>query len=91
MLSRSKEAFRQVAPGVVKGVVKPMRILWNEIIGFLFLALAILSIPSAYRHIRDFDGEAQGFFRVVVSCAFALVMFGFGISSFLRARRISRL
>ncbi len=67
-----------------------MRVLWNEIIGFLFLCIAILAVPSAYRNIRHFDGEPQSLFRVGLSCTFALIMLVFGIGSFLRARKISK-
>ena len=81
-----KKFVRHVLPGVVK----PMRVLWNEIIGFIFLCLAVLSVPSAYRHLRDFDGNPESLFRTILSCSFALIMIGFGVSSFLRARKISR-
>ena len=67
-----------------------MRVLWNEIIGFLFICIAVMAVPSAYRNIRDFDGEPQSVFRVGLSCFFALIMIYFGVSSFLRARKISK-
>ena len=81
---------RKLVQHVLPGVIKPMRVLWNEIIGFVFLALAVWAVPSAYRHIRDFDGDGESLFRVILSSLFALLMIGFGVSSFLRARRISR-
>jgi hypothetical protein len=76
---------------VVPGVIKPMRVLWNEFIAFVFFALAVLAVPSAYRSVKSFDGDAQSFFRILLSSGFALIMIIFGISSFLRARKISRL
>ena len=75
---------------VLPGVVKPIHTLWNEVIGFLFFALAVMAVPSAYRNIRHFDGEPKSFFRVMLSGTFAVLMLWFGVSSFLRARRISR-
>jgi hypothetical protein len=75
---------------VVPGVVKPVRILWNEFIAFIFFALAVLAVPSAYRHIKNFEGDAQDFFRVVLSCGFAVIMIFFGVTSYIRARKISR-
>ena len=32
---------------VLPGVIRPLHILWNEVLGFLFLAMAAWSIPSA--------------------------------------------
>ncbi|MEO8128601.1 MAG: hypothetical protein ABJF23_02115 [Bryobacteraceae bacterium] len=75
---------------VVPGVIKPVRVIWNEFIAFLFFALAVLSVPSAYRHIRDFEGDAQSLFRTLLTCGFALIMIVFGVFSYLRARKISR-
>ena len=75
---------------VLPGVARPMRILWNEIIGFFFIVLAVWALPSAIRTLRQFDGDAESFFRVILSFSFAGIMTYFGITSFLRARRISR-
>ena len=75
---------------VVPGVIRPLRVLWNEMIGFLFLVLAVMAVPSAVRNAREFDGDAESFFRLSLTIIFALLMAGFGISSFLRARKISR-
>ena len=81
-----KKFFHHVLPGVIK----PMRVLWNEIIGFIFLALAVWAVPAAYRHVRDFNGEGESLFRLILSCLFALLMIYFGVTSFLRAKKISR-
>ena len=75
---------------VLPGVARPLRILWNEIIGFLFLALAGLSIPSVVRSIRQMDSEDGSLFRTVLAVSFVGLMAYFGITSFLRARKISR-
>ena len=34
---------------VVPGVVRPMRVLWHEVIGFLFIVLAVIFGSSAVR------------------------------------------
>jgi hypothetical protein len=75
---------------VVPGVIKPVRVLWNDFIAFIFAILAIMAVPSAYRHIKSFDGDAQSFFRAVLSCAFAVIMIVFAVTSYVRARKISR-
>lgn len=86
MLGKTKQFFSFVLPGVIK----PMRVLWNEVMGFLFLCLGLLPIPSAYRAWQDMEKGVDGGFRVLLTCSFCAVMLYFGISSFLRARKIQR-
>jgi hypothetical protein len=75
---------------VVPGVVRPLRVLWNEIIGFVFLCLAAWAVPSAIRNVRSLQTEQGSMGRVALSLGFLGLMAYFGISSFLRARKISR-
>ena len=75
---------------VLPGVVRPMHILWNEIIGFVFICLALLTIPSMWRIYKTFDGEAESLFRMGITVGFAVIMLLFGIGSFRRAKKISR-
>lgn len=82
--------IRQFLHHVVPGVIRPLRVLWNEIIGFVFLALAVWAVPSTLRAIREFQGDAESFFRILLAGLFAVLMIWFGVGSFLRARRISR-
>ncbi len=71
---------------VIPGVARPLAILWNQVIGFFFLALAVIPAPGTISRIRA-SGIAPG---VVLAIVFMAIMGGFGISSFWRARRISR-
>lgn len=75
---------------VLPQVTRPIQILWNEMIGFLFLVLAVPAIWTAITSFRHVDQDGDNFFRAVIAVIFAVVMMYFGISSFLRARRISR-
>jgi hypothetical protein len=75
---------------IVPQVIRPMRSLWHEVIGFLFLSLAVLGGFSGVRGYRNFDGSPEALFRLIVTAVFVLIMGGYGISSFLRARKISR-
>ena len=75
---------------VVPGVVRPLRVLWNEIIGFVFLCLAAWAVPSAIRNVRGLQTEQGSMGRVALSLGFLALMAYFGITSFLRARKISR-
>lgn len=75
---------------VMPGVMRPMRVLWNEIIGFIFVVLAIAMMPGLLRSIRNIDAPQGGIGRVVIAGGFAAMLLFFGITSFLRARRINR-
>jgi uncharacterized membrane protein len=72
---------------VLPGIVKPLQVLWNEIIGFVFLVIAVTVIFSTVRRTAK---DPDGFWLLVAGVAFGLVLGAFGLSSFLRARRISR-
>jgi hypothetical protein len=75
---------------VLPGVVRPLHTLWNEIIGFLFIVFAVVAGAYVIRALRSFEGDIEGLFRIVLPALFGLVMGYFGVSSFLRARKISR-
>jgi len=74
----------------VPQVIRPLRVLWNQVIGFLLAVLAVCSSPSTIRHIKGFDGSPDSIFRVALSGIFSLLMAGFAIFSFLRARKVSK-
>lgn len=75
---------------VVPGVMRPLRILWNQIIGFMFIVIGLGVVPSLVRGFRDLGKPSGSLFRVIVSLIFIVLMGYFGINSFLRARKISR-
>jgi len=71
-------------------VVRPLHALWHAVIGFLFLIFAVVAAFYVVRAVRAFEGDMEGLFRIVMPGLFGLVMGYFGISSFWRARKISR-
>jgi hypothetical protein len=75
---------------VVPAVVRPAHSLWHEVIGFLFLSLATIPVPSGIRTVRELENGKGGVLRLVVTVAFVTIMAGYGISSFRKARKISR-
>jgi hypothetical protein len=81
---------RQLLTHVLPAVIRPLRVLWNQIIGFVFVVLALWAVPSAVRSVREFDGDAESFFRVLLTGVFILMMTGFGVASFRRAHKVSR-
>ena len=71
-------------------VIRPIRTLWHEIIGFFFLVLAAWAIPSGIRTVRELDRGEGSLVRLIFIVLFVTIMAGYGISSFRRARKISR-
>src|SRR3954469_5165507 len=80
---------------VVPAVIKPARTLWNEVIGFVFSVLAVIFGFRAGRLYLDYaasapDAQGGAMMRFVVALFCTLLMAYFGVTSFLKARRISR-
>ena len=75
---------------VIPAVLKPARTLWHEVIGFLFLSMATIFVFNGFRAVREFDGSFGAVLRLVMLAFCVCVLGGYGISSFLRARKISR-
>ena len=86
---------REFVKHVVPAVLKPARTLWNEVIGFVFICFAVIFGFKAVRLYLDFArgaGEAASadLVRFVIAGFCTLLMLWFGVTSFLRARKISR-
>lgn len=83
---------RKFLTHVVPAVMKPARTLWHEVFGFLFLSLAVIIGANGVRFYLspDFDGGPTSLLRVSMSTFCVILFGGYGISSFLRARKISR-
>src|SRR3954465_11906140 len=80
---------------MVPAVIKPARTLWNEVIGFVFTVFAVIFGFKAGRMFLDYQASAPesqpgALLRVVVAGFCTLIMAYFGITSFLKARRIAR-
>jgi hypothetical protein len=75
---------------VVPHVVRPARIIWNQAIGSVFLVLAITAFANAWGSYKLLASDSQSGGRMLVALVFGAVMAAFGLSSFWRARRISR-
>ena len=75
---------------VMPGVMRPMRVLWNEIIGFLFIVLAITLTPGLLRAYRDLGTPQSSVGRFLMAVGLLAMLLYFGVTSFLRARKIGR-
>jgi hypothetical protein len=82
MFSMAKKFLGHVIPEVIR----PIHILWNQVIGFFFIVLAVWPVT---RLVHDWGQDGAGF-RVGLEISFALLMGGFAIHSFLKARKISK-
>jgi hypothetical protein len=71
--------------------MRPARILWHQMIGFLFFVLAIYPARFEYKAIQNFKGDGESWTRVIMAGVFIVVMLVYAITSFLKARRISRM
>ncbi len=79
MFSMAKKFLGHVIPGVIR----PIHILWNQVIGFIFIVLAIV---FGFRVVRG----KEPFGLQLVGSLFVLLMVWFGVSSFWKARKISK-
>lgn len=87
MLAKIRQFFNFVLPGVIR----PLRVLWNEIIGFVFAVFTVIFGFRTVKFFRDFEGGKPGELLLLVGmAAFTLMLALFCFSSFRRARRINR-
>jgi len=75
---------------VVPAVVKPLHSLWNEVIGFLFIAFAAILIRPMWRGYHEMQTDPAHPSKFILTVFFFLVMLSFGIHAFWKARKISR-
>lgn len=86
LVSHSIRFLRHVVPATVK----PARILWNEVIGFMFLVIAGMFALTGVNTWRHYQGKPGDVIKLVMISVCVGILGGYGISSFRRARRISR-
>lgn len=70
---------------VVPAAVKPVHSLWHEVIGFVFLAISVIVALGALR-----NRAALGPGKLFVIVPVIVLSAGYGVSSFRKARHISR-
>jgi hypothetical protein len=68
---------------VIPGVIRPIHIVWNQAIGFIFIVLAVV---FGFRVVRG----KEPFGIQVVGALFVILIAWFGVSSFWKARKISK-
>ncbi len=68
---------------VLPAAVKPIHSLWHEVLGFIFLAVAA---GGTFKVVRSAYTPGQ----LAIIVPLIVITAGYGVSSFLKARRISR-
>ena len=86
---------REFVKHIVPAILKPARTLWNQVIGFLFLSFSVIFGLKTVRYSMDYvkagpDGGPGELIRLAMAGFCTFLMAWYGISSFLRARKISR-
>jgi hypothetical protein len=79
------EQGRLLVKHLLPAIWKPVHTLWNELISFLFLCMAAMLVFRLVRAVKTGDP-----FTVVLVGFGAVICTWYGISSYLRARKISR-
>lgn len=82
--------MKRFLQSVLPGVLKPVRVLWNEVIAFVFLVLGLLMIPYIWRGIESFQTNQSSPGRLILASFFCLTMLYFAATSYWRARKIGR-
>jgi hypothetical protein len=77
----------RVTLGSVGGV---LRVLWLEVTGLLFLALAVVGGGATVREYHRYAAGTSGVGKVLLAAIFAVGFLYFGIGSFATSRRKSR-
>jgi hypothetical protein len=75
---------------VIPAAVKPVHSLWHEVISFIFVVFAIAAGFAGYKTYSHFTGDPGDLVRMVLCGIFVVIMGAYGLSSFLKARKISR-
>ena len=82
--------LRTFLSNVIPGVIRPLKIIWNEVLGAIFLVFAVAAGRGVWKAWQELDEDPAKFFRLVLSAFFVLVMAGFGVHAFWRARKLGR-
>lgn len=81
--------FQEFRRHIVPAVIRPMRIVWNQSIAFLFFVIAFLGAVMVYREYKS-RTDVDALLALVLGGFFVLLMAGYGVHSMLRARRASK-
>jgi len=81
------------ARGVLHSLWRIAREVWHQVFGLFFFAFALWGLfanSGVIRSIQKLDKDPDALIQLLASSALVILMTGFGISSFARARKVSR-
>jgi FtsH-binding integral membrane protein len=84
--NRMRRFFQTVLPGIIK----PLHVLWNELIGFFFGVFALVLGISLARDAMNYKGDPETLFRLVLLGIAFVVMAAYALQSYFKARRIGK-
>ncbi|GAB4367381.1 MAG: hypothetical protein OHK0021_10750 [Bryobacter sp.] len=82
--------MRRFFQTVLPGIIKPLHVLWNELISFFFGVFALVLGLSLARDVYAYKGDGEGLFRLILLGIAFVVMSTYAIQSYLKARRIGK-
>jgi len=85
--NRWARAFYRAGSVTARNVGHLLHILWLEVVGLLFLSLAVVGGAAAVRQYHRYSAGSSGAGKVVLATAFALVFAYFGVSSFWKSQK----
>jgi len=85
--NRWVRAFYKAGSVTVRSVSRVLHVLWLEVTGLFFLALAFVGAAAAVREYHRRSGGAGSAGKMLLAATFALLFVYFGVSSFWRSRK----
>ena len=81
---------KQFLAHVIPGVIRPLRVLWHEVLGLVFIVFGLVFGYRTFLFYKD-SAKALGELGLTVGMALFSAMFiWFGLTSFLRAKKIAK-
>lgn len=87
--NRTLAALAQAGRVTLRSSTRALHLLWLEVTGFFFLALAAIGGAALVREYPKYQAGQAGGLRLVAAACFLLLFAYFGVSSFWRTRKKS--
>ncbi|MEZ5402013.1 MAG: hypothetical protein R2729_20240 [Bryobacteraceae bacterium] len=81
---------RKFVSAVLPEIIRPLRVLWNELIAFVFFVFFTVAAVAAWRSYQTSNGSVEGLGRAIVSGLFGIIMLVYGVQSYMKSRRVGK-
>lgn len=75
---------------VIPSVLKPLQVLWNQLLGFLFLAFGVIAGSRVIRIWLKEEWTGDDLAAILLGGGLAAVLLLYGLHAVFRARKIAR-